>query len=278
MTIDMLFNTILSFQTMSTRMAFSGLLMFSNIDMCFTDNALEEWQLVTPHQDDQTIEKFQYFQEEWLTSLLPDNAFVSQKEGMTNIMQKPYSIKVKDFGNLIKKLNCFFALMPHEDQDSVFTDTDLKALLLKPIPLSWQNTYLLKGTSVSDNFCQMLSYFVQFQSIGDSQVAFKPFLSPATIHGGGGRFSCGHSGHGQLGHSTSSHFNGNQSFHIPRTSNIGTCGVYLDYSGTCPVHLTLTHTWDDCFNNPKHSFTGSWNVRNQERGGQTGCGLYYCNP
>ena len=103
-------------------------------------------------------------------------------------MCKPYSMKVTDFGNLIKALNCFLALMPHDNQDSVFTDTDLKALLLKSIPLSWQNTYLLKSTRASDNFCQMLSYFVQSQSIGERQVASKPFLSPAIIHGGRGQF------------------------------------------------------------------------------------------
>ena len=237
MTIEMLCNTVLSFQTISTRMAFSGSLMFSYFNKCLTDSALEEWQLVTPHQDDQTIENFQYFQEEWLTPLLPDNAFVSQKEGMTNVMQKPYSMKVKDFGNIIKTLNCFLALMPHEDQDFVFTDTDLKALLLKSMPLSWQNTYLLKGTRASINFCQILLYFVQSQSIGDSQVASKPFLSPATIHGGRGRFSHSCSVHGRLGHSTFRHFGGDQISRIPHNTNIGTCGVFLDYNGTCPISV-----------------------------------------
>ena len=52
MTIEMLCNTVLSFQTISTRMAFSGSLMFSYFNKCLTDSALEEWQLVTPHQDD----------------------------------------------------------------------------------------------------------------------------------------------------------------------------------------------------------------------------------
>ena len=221
--------------------------------------------------------KFQYSQEEWLIFLLPDNAFVSQKEWMTNVMRKPYSMKVKDFCNHIKTLNCFLALMPHEDQDSVFIDMDLKALLLKSMPLSWQNAYLLKGTHASDNFCQMLSYFVQSQSIEDSPVASKPFFSPTTLHGGRGWFSHGCSGHGQFDHSTSSHSNGNQSFRIPCTLNNGPSGVYLDYNGPCPVHPTLTHTWGDCFNNPKNTFTGNRNVRNQDRGGQTGHGLYYSN-
>ena len=88
MTIEMVFHTVLSFQTMTTRMAFSGLLMYSYFDKCFTDNALEESCSITQHQDDQTIENVQYSQEEWITSLFPDNAFVSQKEWMTNVMHK----------------------------------------------------------------------------------------------------------------------------------------------------------------------------------------------
>ena len=79
-TVEMLFLTILSFQTMSTRMAFTGPLSYSYFDKCVTDNTLEELRSVTPHQDDQTIENFKYSQEEWLTSLLPNNPFVSQKE------------------------------------------------------------------------------------------------------------------------------------------------------------------------------------------------------
>ena len=42
--------------------------------------------------------------------------------------------------------------MPHDNQYSAFTDTDLKTLLLMPMPLSWQNTNLLKGTCASDDF------------------------------------------------------------------------------------------------------------------------------
>ena len=58
MTIEMLFNTVLSLQTMSTRMAFTGLLMYSYFNKCLTDDALEEWRSVTPHPDDQTIKIF----------------------------------------------------------------------------------------------------------------------------------------------------------------------------------------------------------------------------
>ena len=85
-------------------------------------------------------------------------------------------MKVKDFGNRLKTLNHFLTLMPHDDdKDTVFTVSDLKALLLKLMPLSWQNAYLLKGTCISDDFRQMLSYFVQLQSITDNQTGTKTF-------------------------------------------------------------------------------------------------------
>jgi hypothetical protein len=117
-TIEMKCNTALSPQTMSTRMAFTGPLMFSYVSKCLTDNDLEDWQSVTLHQHNQTIENFYYSQEEWLTSLLPDNVFVSQKDWKTNVIHKPYTMKEKDFGKYPVTLNQFLALMPHNKQDS----------------------------------------------------------------------------------------------------------------------------------------------------------------
>ena len=79
--------------------------------------------------------------------------FLTQKEWMTNTMKQPYTIKAKDFGNRLKTLNCCLALMPQDNKkDTVFTETNLKALLLKSMPSSWQNAYLLKGTQTTDNF------------------------------------------------------------------------------------------------------------------------------
>ena len=265
----MLFLTILSFQTMSTRMAFTGPLLYSYFDKCLTDNALEEWRSVTPHQDNQTLENFKYSQEEWLTSLLPDNAFVSQKEWMVNVMHKPYTMKVKDFGNRIKTLNRFLALMPHDEQDSTFTETNLKALLLKSMPLAWQNAYMLKGTCATDNFCQMLSYFVQTQSIGDNQTRSTPSFFPTNICSTGGRFSQGRSGRSQFGKSSSLSYGDYQKAHIPCKIDTSHRGVYLDYRGPCPVHPTLTHTGSDCFNNPKNHYASDRNFNNRNRGRKT---------
>ena len=85
-------------------------------------------------------------------------------------------MKVKDFGNWLKALIRFLTLMPHDDENnSVFSDTNLKALFLKSIPLSWQNAYLLKGTHISDDFQLILPYFVQIQSITDNQTSMKAF-------------------------------------------------------------------------------------------------------
>ena len=79
-TIEVLFNTVLSFQTMSSRMNFTGTMMYSYFNKCLMDNALEEWQLVTPHEDNLTPENFKYSLEEWFSTLLQDNAILTQKE------------------------------------------------------------------------------------------------------------------------------------------------------------------------------------------------------
>ena len=173
-TFEILFNIALLFKTMLLRMDFTHSIMYSYFDKCLLDNVLDKWRLVTPHKDDQTIKNFKFSLEEWFTALPPDDAFLVQKEWMTNVMRKPYTMKVKDFGNRLKKLNSFLTLMLHNNEkDTVFTDTDLKTLLLKSMPLNWQNSYLLKGTCTSDDFHKMLSNFVQLQSITDTQAILR---------------------------------------------------------------------------------------------------------
>ena len=150
-------------------------------------------------------------------AFLPDDAFLAQKEWMANVVRKPYTMKVKDLDNRLKMLNRFLTLMPHDDEkDAVFTDANLKALLLKSMPLTWQNSYLQKGTCTSDNFRRMLSYFVQLQSITDTQVLSR---SGATFQNIDSRnqHKCIRTNRGQNGHFPSSFQNRqNNMDHIPR--------------------------------------------------------------
>ena len=197
-TFEILFNTVLLFQTMSSRMEFTCVMMYSYVDKCLLDNALEEWQSVMPHEDDQTVKNFKFSMEEWFNAFLPNNSFLTQKEWMINTMKKPFIMKVKDFGNRLKTLNSFLTLMPHDnDKVAGFTDTDLKALLFKLMPLSWQNAYLLTGTHVSDDFQQVHSYFVQFQSITDNQTGLKVYSALQGLDNGRQhKYSCTNCGKG----------------------------------------------------------------------------------
>ena len=75
-TIEILFNTVLLLQTMTSRMEFTGSIMFSYFNKCLLDNALEEWCSVTLHEDDQTVKNFRFSLQERLTILLPDNTML----------------------------------------------------------------------------------------------------------------------------------------------------------------------------------------------------------
>ena len=234
-------------------MNFTGAMLYLHFNKCLLDNALEKWRAVTPHEEDHTEENFKYSLEEWFSTLLPDNAFLTQKEWMMNSMKKPFSMKVKDFGNRLKTLNRFLALMPHdEDKDTIFSDSDLKALLLKSMPISLQNAYLLKGTRITDDFRQMLAYFVQFQNITDTQTMSKSFstnqeLSTTRQHKytrtNRGQSSC-----------FPSSFQGGQTHidRIPRKIKTISQGPFVDFKGPCPVHPMSSHTWGGCYNNPKN--------------------------
>ena len=52
-------------------------------------------------------------------------------------------MKVKDFGHWLTMLHFFKTLIPHDDKENImFTDTDLKALLLNFMLLSLEYSYL----------------------------------------------------------------------------------------------------------------------------------------
>ena len=81
---------------------------------------------------------------------------------------------------MLKTLNRFLTLMPcDEDKDMMFASMDLKALLLKTMPSSWQNSYFLKGAQITDDFWQVLAYFIQFQNITDTQMVSRSNLASA---------------------------------------------------------------------------------------------------
>ena len=171
-------------------------------------------------------------------------------------MKKPFVMRVKDFGNRLKTLNLFLALMPQdEEKDLIFTDTDLKALILKSMPPTWQNSYLLKGTRITDDFRQMLAYFVHFQSITDLQATIRSNPGSATWD------QKKHNKYARTNHERSGRFpvpihggrtEGNR---IPRKTHSTSQGPFVDFRGPCPVHPMSTHTWGDCFNNPKNKVT-----------------------
>ena len=172
--------------------------------------------------------------------------------------EEPFGMKVKDFGNRLKTLNRFLVLMPHDkDKDTIFSDSDFKALLFKSMPISWQNAYLLKGTQVTDDFRQMLAYFVQFQGITDTQTMSKSFLTTQELstlrqH----KYTC--TNHGQSCCFPSS-FQGGQTHinRIPRKIKTISQGPFVDFKGPCPVHPMSSHTWGGCYNNPKNKASNS---------------------
>ena len=137
-------------------------------------------------------------------------------------------------------------------KDTVFTDTDLKAWLLKSMPSWWQNVYLLKGTQTTNNFWKILSYFVQLQNITDNQAVSKDFSASQGLDTGKqNKYMC--TNHGQNCPFSSSWQSGWADIQwILQKSKTNSQGPFVDYQGPCPIHIMSSHTWEDCYNNPKN--------------------------
>ena len=98
----------------------------------------------------------------------------------------------------------------------------------------------------------MLSYFVQFQSITDNQTGTKTL---STLHGmdNGRQQKYIRTNRGRSGRFPSSFQSGRNNIERVPRKNTRSQGPFVDFWGPCPVHPMSSHTWGDCFNNPKNT-------------------------
>ena len=98
----------------------------------------------------------------------------------------------------------------------------------------------------------MLSYFTQLQSITDNQTVAKDFsASPHMDNGKHHKYMCIDCG--QSGCFSSSTQSSQVDIDcILWKSRTNTQGLFVGYLGHCLVHPISSHTWEDCFNNPKN--------------------------
>ena len=174
---EILFNTALLFNTMLLTIDLTGSILYSYFDKCLLDNVLDkwQWQWLTPHEDNQTIKNFKFSLEELLTALHLDDAFCSSKGMDDKCHEKAIHNESQGLWQQIQDIKLFQTLMPHNyEKDTVFTDTDLKALLFKSMPTTWQNSYLLKGTCTSGDFPKcyltLFNYRVSHRPTGNFKI------------------------------------------------------------------------------------------------------------
>ena len=108
--------------------------------------------------------------------------------------------------------------------------------------LSWQNAYLLEDTQTSDSFQQMLSYFVQLQSITENQTFAKTSSASQGLDiGKQQKYIC--TNHGQSSRFFSS-FQSSQADidHIPWKPKTKSQGPFVDFQGPNPAHPMSSHT------------------------------------
>ena len=61
----------------------------------------------------------------------------------------------------------------------------------------------------------------------------------------------------------------------PKENKSMVSGPFIDFWGPCPIHPMSSHTWGDCFNNPKNKTLDSQHDNTQHNVNHYGCGNYY---
>jgi hypothetical protein len=120
----------------------------------------------------------------------------------------------------------------------------------------------------------MLSYFVQIQSITDNQTDTKTFSTSQSLDNlRQNKYIC--TNHGRSGRFPSSlQSSWNNTDQIPQ-KNTSSQGPFVDFRGPCPVHPMSSHTWGDCFNNPKNKALEGQNSNLHSMEIHSGCGYHY---
>ena len=120
----------------------------------------------------------------------------------------------------------------------------------------------------------MLPYFVQFQNITDNQTGTKIFSTSQGLNNER-QHKYSHTNRGQSGCFPTSFQSGqNNTDQIP-WKNTGIQGPFVDFWGPCPVHPMSSHTWGNCFNNPKNKASEGQNSNLHSMETHSGCGYHY---
>ena len=103
----------------------------------------------------------------------------------------------------------------------------------------------------------MLSHLIQFQNITDTQGFSKSFATSQNLEVGQ-QHKYSHTNWGRSRRFQSLHQDGLRfTDRIPQKTNSTQLGPFIDYKGPCPIHPMSSHTWGDCYNNPKNKDIGS---------------------
>lgn len=131
------------------------------------------------------------------------------------------------------------------------------------------------GTRNTDNFCQVLSCSIRFQSITDTQGASKSFAASQRLEIRNEHqyicTNCGQSG----GFPSSFQSSQTDMDCIPWKMKSAMSEPFIDFWGPCSAHPMSSHTWQDYFNNSKNKTLEGQHDTNHNNGNHYGSGHFY---
>jgi hypothetical protein len=176
---------------------------------------------------------------------------------------------VMDFGARIKTLN---RLMPHPEDQNGLSKEDMRIIIIRSMPNEWQQEFELNHAKTSDQSIRsVLAYFESQQSFTDQNKhlpknSFQTITQNRLRIAEGNRVMCQEnervtrqfyndnftpSGHGRARAIVNAAGRAWDRQVTVRHQALQASRTYHDYRGPCPVHPEGSHTWGNCFQNPR---------------------------
>ena len=226
---------------------------FVNFRKCLREVARDDWDTVRA-QYPVTIGGFTGSLYSWKEMIIPEDMYEVQKNYIETV-KKPFTMPVRDFVKRIRQLASFLPEFPKPPAASGLSDTDLKNIIFRGMPSTWQENFVHANMRISTiTLAQMTDYLASEQSIADtrrdrtsggrgrsSNRNGSRDTAPGRGRGYQGRGSSRSSGRG--GRSSGFKRRGSDNNHNSNTSRNAAINDPCRYHGNA-------HPWKMCYGNP----------------------------
>ena len=232
----------------------NGPSLFRHIRAVLIGDAVAQFELLADDQEEETPEAFAEVLATLTTEYVPTRTAQRLKRYLRDV-RKPSNLTVAQFVARLKLLNSYLPFMPtlNAGDNDTLNEAELQIILEHAVPGSWRHQLVVSGRYKDMDFNDVVAYFKTLENLEEESGRG---TTASRIRGGGNAQGAGRNNNtknGGNGRSSQSNANHNNRNRQGGGGNGGQSRRSQRNKGPwCPVHKTTSHSWDQCYSNPKN--------------------------